>query len=192
MTVLLASQSPRRADLLREAGIGFEVELPRFDEPGMDGWRFSAVELAESLAYFKARSVADARPDRLVLGELTVVSICGAFLGMPRDRDDARRMLSMHSGTTQEVITGVALVHLARRQRMIRHAVTRVTMKRLTDDELNDYLDTGDWAGKAGAYGIQNVGDRFVTKVDGSFSNVVGLPIELVTEMIRTFGGVEN
>lgn len=186
--LILASNSPRRASLLREAGIPFEVVIPTLEEPQCATWRFSPEEFAESASYFKARSVADTHDDRLILAADTVVALNGAIFGKPADRDDARRILRALSGTTQDVITGVTLLQPRRNRRFISHDVTRVTMRRMSDAELEAYLDSGDWEGKAGAYGIQNSGDAFIEKTEGSFSNVVGLPLELVTSMLERFG----
>jgi len=187
--IILASQSPRRAALLREAGIAFETAVPKYDEPTIPCWQGRPADLAEALSYFKAASLAGDYPDRLILGADTVVAWHGQIYGKPHDAADARRILSDLMGTTQDVITGVTLFHAATRRRLMRHAVTKVTMRRMTAQELDNYIAGGDWAGKAGAYGIQDSGDRFITKTEGSFSNVVGLPIELLREMLDEFSG---
>ena len=187
--IILASQSPRRAALLREAGIPFEGVSPRFDEPSTENWQGSPAELAESFSYYKAASLAEDYPDRIILGADTVGALDNRIYGKPRDAADARRILSDLLGTTQDVITGVTLLHPATGRRMIRHDVTKVTMRLMTPDELDAYIAGGDWEGKAGAYGIQDTGDQFVTRVEGSWSNVVGLPIELVREMLGEFSG---
>jgi septum formation protein len=161
---------------------------PRYDEPEMTDWPFSPAEFAESASYFKARSIADAHPDRVILAADTVVARDGRLFGKPIDRNDARRILDAITGTTHEVITGVTLHDAARGRRLIRHATTRITMRRMSPVELDAYLDSNEWQGKAGAYGIQDRADAFVERVDGSFSNVVGLPIELVSEMLGMIG----
>jgi septum formation protein len=186
--IILASQSPRRASLLREAGIAFEVVPPRYTEPEPEDWAFSAVELAEAASYFKARSVAFAYPDRIVLGADTVVVYDGRLFGKPQDAGDARRILSTLAGTTHDVITGVALYEATTHRRLICHDTTRVTMRRMTERELEAYVQSGEWLGKAGAYGIQDSGDAFIDRTEGSFTNVVGLPVELVVEMLKAFG----
>jgi septum formation protein len=170
--------------LLREAGIVFDAVSPKFDEPDIDEEHANPTEFAESNAYYKAGSLTDDYPDWIILGADTVVALDNRIYGKPVDIDDARRILSTLTGTTHQVITGVALIHSATGRRMIRHAVTHVTMRKMTDQEMDDHLATREWEGKAGAYGIQDEADKFVTKTDGSFSNVVGLPVELVKKML--------
>lgn len=183
MPLILASSSPRRRDLLTEAGVCFEVVPPSVDEPTWLSPRARAAQQAEALAYFKARSVADATPRRRILGADTVVSLAGEVLGKPADADDARRMLRKLSGTRHEVITGVAIVDEAG-QRWIRSDVTYITMATMTDEDVEQYVASGEWEGKAGAYAIQETADRYVRQVEGSFTNVVGLPVELVSSML--------
>ena len=190
--ILLASQSPRRAGLLREAGIAFETIGPKYEEPPVHGWRFSPPEYAEAVSYFKARSVAADHPERLILAADTVVALGSELFGKPADRDDAGRILSTLGGTTHCVVTGVTLLEPATGRRMIRHAVTQVTMRRMSDEEREAYLNGGDWQGKAGAYGIQDQGDAFVERTEGSFTNVVGLPVELLGEMLAEFEAVDR
>lgn len=189
--LILASQSPRRADLLREAGIAFEIVPPRYGEPEPETWRHSPAELAEATSYFKAASVAADHRDRLILGaDTTVSSEDGRLFGKAADAEQARRILSSLMGTTHQVITGITLLHAAGGRRQIRHDVTHVTMRRLTDDQLDEYIRGGQWQGKAGAYGIQDENDPFVERIDGSFSNVVGLPVELLQKMLKSFGSM--
>lgn len=185
--IILASQSPRRSALLAEAGVAFEIVPPTCDEPTTTGTHDDPARFAESISYFKARSVADAHPDRVVLGADTVVAVGRTIYGKPVDMHDARRILSALLGITQQVITGVTLYRAADRRRSICHEVTHVTMREMSDEELDAYLAGGDWEGKAGAYGIQGEADRFVERCDGSYSNVVGLPIELVKRMLAGF-----
>ena len=185
--IILASQSPRRADLLREAGIAFEVVAPKYEEPDARRGRFSPAEYAQAASYFKTRSVAEDYPDRLILGADTVVALEGRLFGKPADRDDARHMLSTLGGTTHQVITGVTLQAWRAGRRLIRHDITTVTMRDLTVAQLDAYLDSGQWQSKAGAYGIQDKADPFVERIQGSFSNVVGLPIEMLGDMLTAF-----
>ncbi|MEK7732222.1 MAG: Maf family protein, partial [Planctomycetota bacterium] len=132
-------------------------------------------------------SVAGLAGDGWVLAADTIAALGGRVFGKPADRDDARRILKSLSGTTHQVITGVTLLDASSGVRLIRHDSTNVIMRRLTDSEIEDYLDSGAWEGKAGAYGIQDKGDAFVERIEGSFTNVVGLPMELVARMLDEF-----
>ena len=178
--LILASASPRRRQILTDMGIPFEVcpcELPEPVDRPID---LAPGSWAEALAHFKARPVAESNPGRYVLGADTIVVCEEELLGKPHDLNDARRMLELQAGRETDVITGIALVGPTKlRTRILRHAVTKVWMR---DDviEREAYLQSGDWSGKAGAYGIQTIGDRLVERIEGEFSNVVGLPVELV------------
>jgi len=185
--IVLASQSPRRRDLLAQAGIAFEAVSPRYDEPPTSGRHPDPAAVAELFSLRKAESLAEDYPDRLILAADTVVALDGEIFGKPEDIADARRILSALLGTTQQVITGVTLLHPAGGRRLTRHDVTLVTMRTMTPVELDAYLAGGDWEGKAGAYGIQGEADRFIERCEGSYSNVVGLPIELVQRMLAEF-----
>jgi len=187
LKLVLASSSPRRRQLLAEAGLEFDVVRPPIEEPARFPQDVSPAARAEALAYFKARSVAERQPDACVLGADTLVAVAGRVLGKPADRLEAERMLRTLSGTRHVVITGVALLG-PDGMRKISSDSTYVTMRPLSEREIAAYLDSGEWAGKAGAYAIQESADRFVVKVEGSFSNVVGLPIELVGRMLAEAG----
>lgn len=189
--LLLASSSPRRQALMRQAGYSFEVVEPPFEEPSFLHPQVAPERHAEALAYFKACSVADQLRDVVVLGADTVASLNGEPIGKPEDRDDARRILKRLSGTTHRVITGVALVDATTNRRAMRHDVSVVRVRPLTDAMIEAYLDTGQWEGKAGAYGIQDQNDPFVERVEGSLTNVVGLPMELVEAMFREWVGAK-
>lgn len=185
--IILASQSPRRVDLLREAGIAFEAVAPTCVEPDVGSWTRSPEQFVRSAACQKACSVADRYRDRVILGADTVVALNGRIYGKPADRDDARRILSALAGVTQDVITGVTILQPAKGRQLVECDVTRVTMRPMSDEEIEAYLDSGEWEDKAGAYGIQGTADQFVEKVEGSFSNVVGLPVERVLRMLAEF-----
>ena len=184
--LILASSSPRRRELLAEAGYEFAVVAPTIPEPDSVLEGLGPRKIAEALAYFKARLVADSHPEATVLGADTVVALGPDILGKPADRADARRMLCSLSGSRHQVITGVALLGPGQR-RLIASDVTYVHMRKMTEGELAGYLDSGEWIGKAGAYAIQETADRYITAVEGSFSNVVGLPIELLERMMAQF-----
>jgi len=179
-TFVLASSSPRRAQLLTEAGYRFSVIEPPIAEPTGPVGHLPPAQQAEALAYFKARSVVDAaRPPLPVLGADTVVALGGEVFGKPRDAADARAMLATLAGTRHEVITGVALIG-AGGTRLLASGVTGVHMRRLSKAELDAYIAGGGWEGKAGSYGIQDADDPFVESYEGSFTNVVGLPMEML------------
>ena len=181
--LVLASSSPRRAELMREAGYRFSVVHPPFAEPEEKHPHVDPSGYAESLAYFKARSIADTNADDTILAADTIAVMGDEVFSKPDDRDDARRILSTLSGSSHQVITGVVLMHPETDARLMGHDVSVIHMRKLSDDEIEAYLDTWQWEGNAGAYGIQDHGDAFVSRYDGSFTNIVGLPMELVKEM---------
>jgi len=184
---ILASRSPRRAALLTEAGYRFQVVPPPLAEPP-DVPTAAPGPLAEALAYFKARSVQADRADRIVLGADTVVAYRGNIFGKARDADDARRMLATIAGTRHAVITGLAVLVPARGgepHRLLAADTTAVVMKPLTEAELDAYVASGEWRDKAGAYAIQETADAFVERLEGSFTNVVGLPMELLERLFE-------
>lgn len=184
--LVLASASPRRRALLSQLCLEFVVAAGDADESLPPGAR--PAEAAVAIACRKAHAIASQRADGLpvLAADTLVVAVDGKVLGKPVDADDARRMLRALSGTTQEVVTGVCLL-LGGVERTAA-VTTRVTMRPLTDAEVDDYIASGEPFGKAGAYAIQETGDRFVTSVDGSWSNVVGLPMERVREMLAAAG----
>lgn len=185
---ILASASPRRRQLLRALGADFDVCPAPIDEPAYKPAALSANAWVLALAYYKARAVAELYPDRWVLGADTIVVCDGQLLGKPRDIDDARDMLIRQARHPSDVLTGIAFVRSGvGRVRMWRYAATRVWM-RDSADERERYLASGEWRGKAGAYGIQDVGDRLVIRRVGSWTNVVGLPTEVTEPMLRSLG----
>lgn len=176
---------------MREAGYQFEIAAPELVEPEPRSKDQIPEHWAEALSYFKARSVARSLREGCVLAADTIVALGDKIMGQPADRDDARRILQTLAGTTHRVITGVTLMDVATGRRLIRHEATTVTMKPMSEETLEAYLDSGLWQGKAGAYGIQDppaAGDANIERVDGSHSNVVGLPMELVDAMLAEFG----
>jgi septum formation protein len=173
---------------MREYGYVVEVVRPPLREPNDSTHTLPPVQQAEALSYFKARSVNALFESGWILAGDTIVSLRDRVFGKPVDRDDARRILSTLGGTTHEVITGVTLLDASTGRRLIRHEVTAVTMKTMTGDELDAYLASDAWQGKAGAYGIQDRGDAFIDRIDGSYTNVVGFPMELVSRLLAAWG----
>lgn len=173
---------------MREHGYNVEVVVPPLEEPSLGATDRSPAQFAEALSFFKARSVAEHVRTGWILAGDTVAALDGRIFGKPADRGEACSILSALAGTTHNVITGVTLLDAATRKRLIRHDVTAVTMKVLSPTDIEVYLDTGAWEGKAGAYGIQDRGDAFVERIDGSFTNVVGFPMKLVAVMLAEWG----
>ena len=186
--LILASASPRRAELLRQGGYAFEAVTPPLAEPDPFSMALPPELQAEASSFFKASTVSQTRHQGVVLGADTVVALGSQIFGKPRDADDAHRILSTLAGTEHEVITGVTILNAQTHRRRIAHGVTRIRMRRLSDEQLRRYIDGGEWEGKAGAYGIQDQHDPFVERVAGSFTNVVGLPMELLAELLVEFG----
>jgi septum formation protein len=182
--LILASGSPRRRELLAQAGWQFQVVVPPLIEPEPNWELLGPKEFAEALAYFKARSVWNNAPDDWVLGADTIVALEGRVIGKPADADHARAILRDLCGSRHAVITGLAVLGPGG-VRLISSDTTFVTMRKASPEEIEAYIASGEWQGKAGAYAIQETGDRFVQNVEGSFTNVVGLPLELLGRMIR-------
>ncbi len=187
MTVplILASASPRRRELLDQLGVPFKVVVADVDET--PGFVERPAELVEELAHRKARAVAESTPKGLVIGADTVVVLRGKILGKPRDEAEARLMLRELEGTSHEVYTGVAVIDAASGKAAVGHERTVVHFRHLTEDEINTYVATGEPADKAGAYAIQGLGALLVTRIEGCYSNVVGLPLVRLAEMCRIF-----
>jgi septum formation protein len=179
--LVLASASPRRQELLRSAGISFEVQPADIPEDPLPGER--AKDCAERLAREKALAVARQRPQDFVLGADTVVVVDGQLLGKPSDAADAARMLRMLSGRAHQVITGVCLVVSG--QPSVASETTSVTMSEISEKEISDYVSSGEPMDKAGAYAIQGIASRWFPRIEGDYSNVVGLPVALVFRMLR-------
>jgi septum formation protein len=179
--LVLASASPRRQELLRNAGIAFEVQPADILEKQAPGEPAKAC--AERLAREKALAIASLRPNDRILGADTVVVIDGQLLGKPRDAADATRMLRLLSGRKHEVITGVCLVNTD--QIKVSSETTLVTFDEITDKEIVDYIATGEPMDKAGAYAIQGIASRWIPRIEGDYSNVVGLPVALVWRMLK-------
>jgi len=186
--LILASASPRRQELLRRLLPDFEVKPCTLPEPRYRPARLPPSAWAQALAYFKARAVADEHPGRWVLGADTVVVCSRRVLGKPADLRDAGRMLRRQAGKDCEVLTAVCLVRVDEDfQRRFGLARTVVRM-RADRAAIDAYLRTGDWQGKAGGYGIQDCRDRLIEYVAGSFSNAVGLPLEVLRPLLEEIG----
>jgi septum formation protein len=186
--LILASASPRRRELLAQAGFTFEVitaDVPEIRKPGEDPIRFVTRLAREKAEAVLARE--DIPPNALILGADTIVLLDEEVLGKPQDAPDAARMLRLLSGRTHQVITGVCLAKGKERQRAAE--VTFVRFITLSDEEIEAYVATGEPLDKAGAYAIQGRAGRWVPRIHGCYFNVVGLPLALVSSMIEAMQG---
>ncbi|MFC1762007.1 Maf family protein [Planctomycetota bacterium] len=181
---ILASQSPRRRELLKRAGYTFEVIPSAVDESTFDE-TLDPETYVKTLALAKAEEVADRFPDRLVMGADTVVDCNGEIIGKPRNRTDAEAITRRVFAQAHRVVTGLALICRIKNLVVVEVDVTVVYPKPMTEAGIAAHLAGGSWEGKAGAYAIQETGDQFVERVDGSLSNVIGLPMELLGQLLR-------
>jgi septum formation protein len=184
--LILASASPRRRQLLEQAGYEFVVQPADIDEEDHPA-DLSPGDLAQWLAVAKARVLAERFPRDVVLAADTVVAHETQLLGKPTDAEHARWMLQTLSGTTHHVFTGVALICRERGLERQTRAASAVHMRPLTEVEIEQYVASNDWMGKAGGYGIQDA-DPFVTRISGDLTNIVGLPMEVTTALLAEAG----
>lgn len=185
--IILASSSPRRRELLGQAGIPFEV-IPSDVDEGKIELSGSPGQKAEHLAYVKAMDVAKKVEKGLVLGADTIVVCDDEIFGKPTDEADAKRMLDSLNGREHSVITGVALIDVESGRVKKGCETTRVRFSRLTAEEIQAYINTGEPFGKAGAYAVQGRGALLVECLDGCYSNVVGLPLHKLAQMLKELG----
>lgn len=183
MKLILASASPRRADLLRQAGISFQVIAPDIEEDLTVS--LPPQEMVTWLAHKKALAVSKGLDRGIILAADTIVLHRGKILGKPLDQDDARCMISHLSGDEHEVLTGIALFDAASGRSESAVSTTRVWLKTLTEAEIDTYLATGEPFDKAGAYAIQGQAALFVERIEGCYFNVVGLPLSLLHDLMK-------
>ena len=179
-SLLLASTSPQRRAILEELGLPFEVVAPRYEERDDDG--LAPSELMRVHAAGKARSVVREAAGRVVLGVDTAVVVDGRVLGKPTDGREAGEMLALLSGRAHEVVSGLCL--LGAGWEAVEHEETRVEFRRLSQEEIDAYVATGEWHGRAGGYAIQSRGAALVERVEGDYLNVVGLPAALLVSLL--------
>ena len=184
--LILASSSPRRAELLKQIGLDFEIMTGNVDETPLPGLR--PPKLVEYLAGKKAAAVARELQEGLVIAADTVVVWQGQILGKPRCGDDAFAMLSRLQGSAHEVFTGVALIDARSGQALVEHEQTRVFFRAVEEEEISRYVASGEPLDKAGAYGVQGLAAIFIERLEGCYTNVVGLPLARLSLMLKEFG----
>ncbi len=184
MQVVLASASPRRHELLKQIVTDFVIEATNIDEDALT--LTDPVQTAETLAFEKAKAVKGSYEDAVIIGCDTVVALDGVQFTKPVDAEDAVRILTALRGRTHQVITGVAV--LSATKSAVGHCVTNVTFHNVSDQEIEEYVKTGEPMDKAGAYGAQGMGHFLVKMLDGPFDNVVGLPLDLTRMLFESVG----
>jgi len=185
-SIVLVSASPRRADLLRRAGLEFTIRPSEVDETPFPGEAPGV--LAERLARAKVLALPALSFPALAIGADTVVAVADSVLGKPRDRAEARQMLRRLSGRVHEVTTAMALRTLPEETIQCERAVSRVTFAPLSDREIDWYAETGEGMDKAGAYALQGIGALFIESIAGSYTNVIGLPLDRLYPHLRLHG----
>jgi len=185
--LVLASASPRRRQLLSESGYEFQVVASKVDESQFLNPDLAPDEVAIQTAAAKARDIArQIQSPAIVLGADTIVVCENSILGKADDADQARKMLYTLSRTRHRVITGLAFIETRTGREVLAADTAWITMRPMSHQEIEDYIASGSWIDKAGAYAVQEGADRFIIRIDGSYTNVVGLPMERVTEILTS------
>jgi len=184
VSIILASASPRRKQLLTEAGYKFTVVSPEIDESAFLSEHISPCEYAKRLALAKAKNVAAGFPDCLVIGADTVVDFNGQTIGKPADAKEAEQITRKLFSAPHKVITAVAIVRIADGTEIVKSETTAVYPKQMSAEQIARHIKSGSWQDKAGAYAIQEDGEEFIEKIEGSLTNVMGLPMELLQQML--------
>jgi len=186
MKIILASKSPRRRQILKDAGYEVTVVEPDASEGILKGER-DPHKITILLARRKAESVRKKVKDGIILGADTVTFYNGEVIGKPTDENDAVRILKKLSGTTHSVVTGICIIDAKSGKTLCGSAQTIVTMRNVSEEDILRYVKSGKSAGACGAYKLQERDDQFVQQIKGSYTNVVGLPLELLTDMLAQF-----
>ena len=182
---ILASASPRRKQLLTEAGYKFTVIRPDIDESAFSTKNVEPCEYAERLALAKAKNIAEYHPDCLVIAADTIAYFEGEIIGKPADRTDAEQITKKLFSKPHKVITGIAIVRLRDDIEINQSDTTTIYPKKLTAEQIAEHIKSGTWRDKAGAYAIQENGDEFIERIEGSLTNVMGLPMELLERLLK-------
>ncbi|MHC4149753.1 MAG: Maf family protein [Planctomycetota bacterium] len=184
-SIILASTSPRRRELLAGAGYKFLAVAPDIDESDFVDERVGACGYAERLALAKAMSVAGKFPHRFVIGADTVVDFNGQIIGKAADAEEAEQITRKLFSGPHKVVTGIAIVKLGDGLEIVESDVTTVYPKKMSQEQVQAHIRSGAWRDKAGAYAIQEGGDEFIERIEGSLTNVMGLPMELLAQMLE-------
>jgi septum formation protein len=188
ISIILASASPRRKQLMAEAGYKFTTVCPDIDESAFAAEAKNPCEYAKRLALAKARSVAEKHPQSLVIGADTVADFEGQIIGKPADAKEAEEITRKLFSQPHKVITAVAIVRVVDGTEIVESDSTTVYPRKLTDEQIAEHIRGGSWRGKAGAYAIKDE-DEFVERIEGSLTNVMGLPMELLRRMLKRYLG---
>lgn len=183
--IILASASPRRREILEKYKIKHEILKSNIIEKTNSQDR--AEVTAMGLAFEKAMDIARANPDKIIIGADTLLVFQGEILGKPKDKEDARRILEKLNGKSHEVITGLSLIHLDSKVKLIDYEITKVNFRQLDQEFINKYVNTNEPLDKAGAYGIQDYGALLVESIEGCYLNVVGLPLVKLDKLLRKY-----
>ncbi len=184
--VILASSSPRRADLLSQIGLTFEIYPSDIEEPTFNG-SITPASATQQLASMKAKSVAERYTEGVIIGADTLVAYKNELIGKPDNPEHARSILKKLSGKKHKVVTGVCLINVELSKEITWNEVTKVYFRELTPVEIEEYVNCGEPLDKAGAYGIQGRGAAFVNRIEGCYFNVVGLPLASLIEQLSDF-----
>lgn len=186
--LILASASPRRKELLEQAGHEFQVCPAHLDETTYSAEGMTPAAHAEKLALTKAKCVAKKYPEAVVIGADTLVDLAGQIIGKPADAKDAERILKTLSRKSHKVITGLAIVRLSDDTEIVKSEITRIHPRPMTDEQIDALIKKGLWRGKSGACAIEDVADEFIRKIEGSTTNISGLPMELLLSTLKDIG----
>src|SRR5271154_1395674 len=194
MKLILASSSPRRAEILRNAGFVFEVRPADVDEtrPPHEAAEDYVRRVAQAKAHAIAKPARAAGERAIVIAADTIVLAEGQILGKPKDANDARRMLWLFSGKTHEVLTALCVVNIPAGKEALHVEKTKVEFLKMSDAEIESYIQTGEPFDKAGAYGIQGIAGRFATRIEGCYFNVLGLPLSRLWTTLQALGWNES
>ncbi|MGL5650768.1 MAG: Maf family protein [Paraclostridium sp.] len=183
MNIILASGSPRRKEILENANLKFSIITSDIDERIFENEE--PIQLVLRLAFEKCMSVAQKNPSDLVIGADTIVVLDNEILGKPKNEEEAFNTLSKLSNREHQVITGMSIVNLENEKKIVDYAISNVKFKKLTDQDIKDYISTKECLDKAGSYGIQGYGALLVEEIKGDYFNIVGLPISKLSDILK-------